>query len=1113
MRRLPWQITLVPILFLIAVPRSSVQTVTPTVRPELVLQTGHTSGIFATTFGPNGEWLATGGADNVVRIWDVSTGRELRALRGHTGWIKSLAASKDSDLLVSAGNDRVIRLWNVKTGELLKSFTGHAGPIDALVFASDGRWFVSGSSDKTVRIWNVQSDKETATLSDHTGGITSLTLSPDGKLVASGSSDTTIKIWEVATGRNLSTLTKHTQKISALIFSADSASLVSGSAGGEVMLWRVGKDEPQSVMKHNATAVLTVFINADSISALSTDRTLTVWNTKTGKQQKQITVRESDEISVAAFNSTGTRIAETNGSRTVELRRVDEADPYRTLESRSTGFYSVATSPDGKWIAAGTHDHAVRVWQVATGRELPRLVGHKAMVSTVAFNKTSRLLAAGSISGEVRVWDVIAGRESFTLPQSKAGINSIAFSSDGKTLATAGGEGQVLLFDVDTKQSRSLRGPTAEITSIAYSADGKYLAAGSIDKTVTLWELQSPASPRTIATLSDQVNAIGFSPDSSQLAVGGADQTITIWNVSTGSRTATLTGSAGKVLSLTFTPDGTSVLSGGSDQKLRIWEAASGKQLNELDGGAGDVNSVVTTPDGHWILSAGGDGSILVWSAKARTLAATLVSMRGANDWLVVTPDGLFDGSPASWRQILWRFGGSTFSVSPVEAFFNEFYYPAVLADIFAGNNPKPVLDISRRDRRQPQLTLALANDYAADSRTVTVRVDINEAPADRDHAAGSGARDVRLFRNGLLVKAWTGNVLNNKSRETLQETVPVVAGDNQFTVYAFNNDNVKSSDASLSVTGSPSLKRTGTAFVLAIGVGEYENPAYSLNYSVADATALSQQLKNQQERLKRYDPFIVIPLLNREATKANILHAIRRLAGTETDQVDSKAPAILSKIPAAQPEDIVIIYFSGHGTAQKDHFYLLPHDLGYLGPRGNLGPEELQTILAHSVSDIELEDALRPMDVDQLLLVIDACNSGQALDAAERRRGPMNTRGLAQLAYEKGMYILTASQSVEVAFESAELKHSYLAYALVEEGIVRGAADENRDGQVLLSEWFGYATERVPRMGRDLKRGTKDIEEVDPDERRVQRPRVFYTRETEAQRMVIAQVSHAVGK
>jgi uncharacterized caspase-like protein len=173
--------------------------------------------------------------------------------------------------------------------------------------------------------------------------------------------------------------------------------------------------------------------------------------------------------------------------------------------------------------------------------------------------------------------------------------------------------------------------------------------------------------------------------------------------------------------------------------------------------------------------------------------------------------------------------------------------------------------------------------------------------------------------------------------------------------------------------------------------------------------------------------------------------------------------------------------------------------------------------MLAHSISDLELEAAVEGLDAGHLLLIIDACNSGQALEAEEKRRGPMNSKGLAQLAYEKGMYILTAAQSFQAALEAAQLGHGYLTYALVEEGLKTPVADiEPKDGLLIAREWLNFATERVPQMqqekmtqGRGLgleiafTEGETSI--ADPQKRSVQRPRVFYRRELETNPLVIA--------
>ena len=244
----------------------------------------------------------------------------------------------------------------------------------------------------------------------------------------------------------------------------------------------------------------------------------------------------------------------------------------------------------------------------------------------------------------------------------------------------------------------------------------------------------------------------------------------------------------------------------------------------------------------------------------------------------------------------------------------------------------------------------------------------------------------------------------------------------------------------------------------------------------------------------------------------------LRRAAGSlGADRCAQDAPAAIEKLKATQPEDAVFIYFAGHGTAQGQRFYLLPHDLGYAGERTRLDAAGLQIILEHGISDEELERAVEGIDADKFLMVIDACNSGQALEAEEQRRGPMNSRGLAQLAYEKGMYILTAAQSYQAAQEASQLGHGLLTYALVEEGLKQAAADSDpKDGQVWVREWFDYASTRVPNMQLEKMKLARNLglnlsfvedEKRAPDlERRVtQTPRVFYRRESEGRPLIVA--------
>jgi uncharacterized caspase-like protein len=355
----------------------------------------------------------------------------------------------------------------------------------------------------------------------------------------------------------------------------------------------------------------------------------------------------------------------------------------------------------------------------------------------------------------------------------------------------------------------------------------------------------------------------------------------------------------------------------------------------------------------------------------------------------------------------------------------------------------------------------------------------------------------VRLFRNGSLVKRWRGDVLKGEPRAVLECDVPLIAGENRLTAYAFNRANIKSADAQRLIVGAPTLQRRGTAYLIALGINQYSNPNFNLKYAVADALSFSAEWVKQQTALNRFAQFEPLLLLDQHATRANLLTALQRLGGKVDATLPPDAPAALQKLQPAQPEDAVVLYFAGHGIALEQRFYLLPHELGYPGKREELTEAAIKSVLPLAVSDTELEDLFERIDAAHLLLVLDACNSGQALEAEEQRRGPMNAKGLAQLAYEKGMNILTAAQSYQAAQEAATLGHGYLTFALIEDGLKKMSADRRpRDGQVVLREWLDYATTAVPQMQTARVNAERGLERVKLKRmREVQRPRVFYRR------------------
>jgi hypothetical protein len=247
--------------------------------------------------------------------------------------------------------------------------------------------------------------------------------------------------------------------------------------------------------------------------------------------------------------------------------------------------------------------------------------------------------------------------------------------------------------------------------------------------------------------------------------------------------------------------------------------------------------------------------------------------------------------------------------------------------------------------------------------------------------------------------------------------------------------------------------------------------------------------------------------LIDAEATGENLRNVLVQLGG-------GAASPGGKKVPVPGPEDSVFFFFAGHGWATNGRFYLIPRDLGYMGPRARVAADRAaqDQILKHAISDLELGAAIEAIDAAHVALIVDACNSGQLLESEEARQGPFNSKSLAQLAWDKGAYILTAAQSYQAAMESSRFGHGYLTQALMSEGLKDRKADrEPYDGQIDIKEWFEFAAMRVPQLHREggaqgrllvLGQGTPADD--------VQTPRAFYRSDTRSRLLVAGPANSA---
>ena len=1115
-------------------------------------------GIYFIGFSSNNRLVTISDA---VRVWDLATaqvistmgagGLNTLAMMGGEG---GAALSTDGTQLarVSTEGENKIQFWDLNSGRVIRevNLSGKDFSSVDMAFAPDSHLILAGVVDKRVKLWDVTSRANERDLGATTQVSSPVRFSRDARLLAM-SDGYTVKLWDVANGRELPALQAPNSGLFSMPggvfagFSDDGEKIATGGFDTPTILWETDTAKQLLKLSGRTNMAYNVAFSADGNQLSSGGRTR--WDLRTGRGLRLIAGPTDNQF---GFPSPDSRLLATfsPNSNDVSILEIPSGRKLQTLTPTLSGVVvqRIRFSPDGNLLVVSygpseaqmkqdaqpgqyrVNPGGVRLWDLKSGRELPA-INPATQASEAGFSTDGRVLATLGAMGDITLWDTGSGSKLRDLTSSPmAGLNQMMTGMKGMTpdqlkKMSRGKPGSMpqmpdlsAMSDMMTNIMGSMSAGTMgrTVTSLAFSPDGRTLAIGGVESksNFDFAAMMNPGAQK------NRKNSKPQDPDEimKNMKVEAVGQ-VTLWDVATGTEIGALKGHGKGVTQVAFSRDGRLLASGSTDNTIRIWDVAGRRELRTLTGHTANIESLDFSPDSRLLASASDDGGTFLWDANTGEHLLTLISLDDGGEWMVVTPQGLFDGTPAAWNQILWRYNHDTFNVAPIEWFFNEFYYPGLLGDVFAGKRPKVALDVSKKDRRQPVVKLSVAGEAttAIAARTIKVKVDISEAPAEKDNPQGSGARDVRLFRNGSLVKVWHGDVLNGKPSATFEEEITVTAGPNRLTAYAFNKDNVKSKDAQLALTGADSLKRAGTAYIIAVGINEYANAQYNLKYAVADAQSFGDEVRLRQKQVAQFERVEVVLLINENATKANILSALNRLAGVPGAPSLKAGP--FDGLKRAEPEDTVIIYFAGHGTAQAQRFYLIPHDLGYTGERTKLNEPGLKKILEHSISDVELEQAVERLDAGHLLLVIDACNSGQALEAEEKRRGPMNSKGLAQLAYEKGMYILTAAQSYQAALEAAQFGHGLLTFALVEEGLKTAVADsEPKDGVLNAREWLDFATERVPQMqetkmkeGRGVglaiafTEGEQTIAE--PEKRSLQRPRVFYRRELEANPLVIA--------